>query len=193
MRALWLFLGALLVAAGPARAADGNGEFFSRGLGIARCQDYLDDKAGNTEKYLYYRSWLNGYLTAYNQMTPDTFDIAPNIAIEGLANAVGKVCEAEPERPFWAAASAVTRVLQPQRLTAKPELLTVTAGQRSMTIDRPTLRRVQQTLKALGYEVGVVDGLYGRNTRLALEAYQQDEQLAVTGLPDPDTRARLLR
>ena len=53
-----------VLAGGAGLAADRNGEFFSRGLGIATCQKYLDDKAGNTELYLYYRSWLNGYVVS---------------------------------------------------------------------------------------------------------------------------------
>ena len=181
-----------VLAGGPGLAADRNGEFFSRGLGIATCQKYLDDKAGNTELYLYYRSWLNGYLTAYNQMAEDTFDIAPNATVETLAAAMEKICRDDPKRPFWAAASALTRAVQSNRLTAKPEMLTVSAGEQSMNIDRATLRRVQEALKALGYKVGVVDGLYGRNTRQALESYQRASQLTVTGLPDDATRAKLL-
>ncbi|HIP79426.1 MAG TPA: peptidoglycan-binding protein, partial [Kiloniellaceae bacterium] len=39
----------------------------------------------------------------------------------------------------------------------------------------------------------VVDGLYGGNTRRALEAFQQSEALPVTGLPDAATVAKLLQ
>ncbi len=191
MRALAILTTAFLLWSVPGFAADRNGAFFSRGLGVATCQNYLDDKTGNTERYLYYRSWLNGYLTAYNQLTAETYDIAPDITIDQLAEGMAQICAANRDRPFWAAAIALTRGLQPQRQLVKPELQTVSAGGRSMTIARELLRRVQGALKQRGYGVGVVDGLYGSNTRQALEAFQRDQNLPVTGLPDQDTMARL--
>ena len=191
MRALAILTAATLLSSAPALAVDRNGEFFLRGYGSATCQNYLDDRTGNNERYFYYRSWLNGYLTAYNQLTDDTFDIAPNISIDQLAEAMAKICAGDAERSFWAATTILTRSLQPKRQVVKPELQTVSAGERTMTIDRELLRRVQGALKQRGYGVGVVDGLYGRNTREALEAFQRDQQLPVTGLPDTETLARL--
>ena len=188
-----LLVGGLLVGAGPAQAADRNGEFSSRGLGIFTCQTYLEDRAGNTETYLFYRSWLNGYLSAYNQFRPETFDISAGVPIEQLADAMAQICEAEPQRPFWAAASRLTRLLDDRRQTVKPELVNLTAGDNAVTVSKEDLRRVQQALKDRGYQVGVVDGLYGGNTRRALEAYQQSEALPVTGLPDAATLAKLLQ
>lgn len=193
MRAILLFLGGVLVFVTPSSAADRNGEFFTRGLGVESCESYLADKAGNTGRYLFFRSWVNGYLSAYNQMAPQTYDVAPNATVDGLANALQEICQANPKEQFWTAVFALTKTLEPQRLTARPELVTATAGDRSITIDRPAMRRIQQALTELGYEVGLVDGLYGGNTRKALEAYQRDQQLAVTGLPDGPTRAKLLR
>ncbi|WP_420347210.1 peptidoglycan-binding protein [Pelagibius sp.] len=188
-----VLLGGPLVGAGPAKAADRNGEFSSRGLGIFTCQTYLEDRAGNTETYLFYRSWLNGYLSAYNQFRPETFDISAGAPIEQLADAMAQICEAEPQRPFWAAASRLTRLLDDRRQTVKPELVNLTAGDNAVTVSKEQVRRVQQALKDRGYQVGVVDGLYGGNTRRALEAYQQSEALPVTGLPDAATVAKLLQ
>lgn len=191
MRAVSLFLAAMLFGAGAASAADRNGEFYSRGVGARPCQQYLEDATGQTEIFPFYRSWLNGYLTAYNAQAADTFDIAPNATVEGLAETMARICQENPDRPFWAAAVALTRALHPNRVTVKPQMVAMTAGGRSMSIEREVLRQVQAALKARGYAVGVVDGLYGNNTRQALEAFQGDSQLTVTGLPDPETLAKL--
>ena len=191
MRVIAVILVSIVMSAGQVLAVDRNGEFYSRGLGVASCQIYLDHKVGKTKRYLYYRSWLNGYLTAYNQLSDDTYDVAPGISIERLAEEMAQICAANRDRPFWAAMIALTKSLEPQRQTMKPQLQTVSGGGRSMTIDRELLRSVQAALKARGYPVGVVDGLYGRNTRRALEAFQADQQLSVTGLPDQETQAKL--
>lgn len=48
----------------------------------------------------------------------------------------------------------------------------------------PTVKDVQKTLKDLNFYDGDVDGLYGPNTRLAIEAYQSKIGLPVTGSVD---------
>jgi len=193
MRFVSSVLAVVLLSAGAASAADDDGAFYSRGVGSRSCQQYLDDGRQQSELFPFYRSWLNGYLTAYNAHVPETFDIAPNATVEGLAETMARICQQNTERPFWAAAVILTRALHENRVTAKPQVVSMSAGEQSMSLDRESLRQVQAALKARGYKVGVVDGLYGRNTRLALEAFQGDAQLAVTGLPDPATRAKLLQ
>jgi len=192
VRAVPVVLLVIFLSATAAVAADRNGEFYSRGVGARTCQQYLADATGQTEIFPFYRSWLNGYLTAYNAQAADTYDIAPNATVEGLAETMARICQENPGRPFWAAAVALTRALQPNRVVVKPQMVAITAGSQSMSIEREVLRQVQAALKARGYTVGVVDGLYGQNTRRALESFQGDQQLTVTGLPDPETRAKLL-
>lgn len=191
-RGPWIILAASLLWPGTALAVDQGGQFSARGLGAATCETYLDDKAGDTERYRHFRSWLNGYLSAYSQLTPGTFDIAPNLQIQGLADAVEEICMGKPEWPFWVAAFTLTKSLHAQRQTDRPQVLTLSAGGRSVEIERAMLRRVQEALKAAGFDVGFVDGLYGRKTRQALEDYQRAAELPVTGLPDAATVAKLL-
>jgi peptidoglycan hydrolase-like protein with peptidoglycan-binding domain/tellurite resistance protein len=49
------------------------------------------------------------------------------------------------------------------------------------------LRRVQQALQALGYEVGPIDGIMGPRTSTAIEEYQRKSGLPVTGTADAGT------
>ncbi len=48
----------------------------------------------------------------------------------------------------------------------------------------PTVKGVQETLKELNFYGGEVDGLFGPNTRVAIEAYQTKMGLTVTGTVD---------
>ncbi len=57
----------------------------------------------------------------------------------------------------------------------------------------PLVRDIQQDLKALGYEVDTVDGLYGPNTRRAIEAFQKDRGHSVTGAANEALRETLRR
>ena len=53
-------------------------------------------------------------------------------------------------------------------------------------------RQIQALLVYLGYDPGEVDGLPGKNTRLAVLAFQEAEGLAQDGSPGPLTQAALL-
>jgi peptidoglycan hydrolase-like protein with peptidoglycan-binding domain len=61
----------------------------------------------------------------------------------------------------------------------------------SQRVPGMSIRHAQQVLKDKGYYKADVDGKYGPETRAALEKYQQDENLTVTGRLDRDTAARL--
>lgn len=51
----------------------------------------------------------------------------------------------------------------------------------------------QGRLKNLGYMVGAVDGVMGPKTEAAIEAFQADENLKVTGKLDDETRKALVK
>src|SRR4029077_18912033 len=55
------------------------------------------------------------------------------------------------------------------------------------TYSHPKVTDVQQALTKLGYYHGSIDGLYGRATRDAVERYQTDRHMAVTGTLTTET------
>ena len=183
----------LLVMSVPSYAADKNGEFFVRGLGSHTCETYVAEKSRNSRTYYFFRSWLNGYITAYNNMTPDTFAVAPRMNIDSLAESLEATCKGHPDHQFGTAASAVLEALKPNRLREKPDVISATVGDRTVIVSRATMRAVQEALKERGYYGGAVDGLFGPKTRVAIAVFQSDEKLTLTGLPDQDTISRLLR
>ena len=53
------------------------------------------------------------------------------------------------------------------------------------------IRRLQERLNALGFEAGLPDAVFGRQTRQALQRYQQREGLVPDGFPSPKTLQKL--
>lgn len=53
------------------------------------------------------------------------------------------------------------------------------------------VRAVQQSLQALGYDVGTVDGVFGDGTDRAIRAFQADQGLPVTGVAAGETMTQL--
>lgn len=66
-----------------------------------------------------------------------------------------------------------------------PRMVQVTAVEQGARADvRPssaTLVEVQEGLAAAGYYHGAIDGLIGSRTKAAIEAFQRDHQMAITG------------
>ena len=57
----------------------------------------------------------------------------------------------------------------------------------------PQIAELQADLRALGYDIRVIDGLYGPNTRRAIEEFQEARNLPVTGEPGRMTREAAAR
>lgn len=55
------------------------------------------------------------------------------------------------------------------------------AGEIALNLDRPTRRRIQQTLQAAGFDPGEADGLFGPNTRGAIRRWQAARGAPSTG------------
>lgn len=54
------------------------------------------------------------------------------------------------------------------------------------------VRNIQRSLKKLGFEPGPIDGIWGRRTANAVEAFQEEHGLPLTGLVDPRTERHLI-
>jgi predicted chitinase len=56
----------------------------------------------------------------------------------------------------------------------------------------PQVRKLQQRLKALGYDIGSIDGVFGPSTDRCVKAFQGDHGLAADGLVGPATSSALM-
>jgi len=80
---------------------------------------------------------------------------------------------------------------------ADVERLVLDVCERQITLDvtgmpaHDTVAGVQERLNHLNYFVGNVDGELGRFTRTAIERFQRDHGLPVTGVVDEATAERL--
>lgn len=185
---IWGFVAVLVIAAIPARAADVRGDFSVRGLGLELCSTFVAERIRQSAFWHASRSWLNGYLTAYNQLVPDTYDVTAGANLDALDAAVAGFCDANPDQSIAVAATSVVGILDPGRTRTNPSGENGTAG-----TDNAVMRRIQEALKSRGHYKGAVDGLAGPGTSAGIEAFQRAQGLPVTRLPDTLTLTRLLQ
>jgi hypothetical protein len=179
-----------LVAPGICFASDSKGNFMVKGAGIQSCGRYVAEMKARSPTFFLFRSWLNGYLTAYDQFTADTYDIVPGASIDALSAELDAYCKRMPNQPFNDAALGIIMAHKAKRATEKPQTTASTATV-PRNPSRDTVRHLQQALKSRGYYKSAVDGSMGPATQAAIESYQKAEHLPVTGRPDAATMASI--
>jgi hypothetical protein len=97
--------------------------------GYETCSEFVEVsdecKEGYCTRFAVFRSWLQGYLTSYNLMAPDTYDIAAgkgrDATDKSLENWVANYCKQNPSKPFAEAVRELTIELYPTRHKKMPE------------------------------------------------------------------------
>ena len=174
-------------------AADEEGSFAVKGAGLASCERFIAERTEKSNVYWMFGGWLDGYLTAVNQFAPDTYDITAWETTDLLVALIENHCKQNPDHNFFFVVNSLAGRLMQDRLQSKSTPVEATAGDQKVTLYQEALRRAQQALKEQGHYNGTVDGQFGPQTRRAIEAFQRQQNLKVTGLPDQLTLLRLLR
>lgn len=195
MKRSMLVLAALLFSAptGGAHAADADGEFAVFGPGVRSCAEFRGLVDSNARDALLYISWFQGYLSRANLTGETTYSVLPVVDANSSATLLYRVCANNPSVTVERAADSLITLLSPLAVTERSEIVKVTEGDRTIEIWQATLVRLQQELTKRGHYKGEADGLFGPGTRQALQAFQKEQGLAETGLPDIETLAALLK
>ena len=184
---------ALLWLATPmVSAADKDGAFALKGIGRLNCAQFVDAAKNGTNRLYQFGGWLEGYVSAYNHLSPDTFDVLSFESPDLLARMIGSHCSNNPDDRFADVVVALVGKLKDERIAVRSKLLQLPGEQGNTYLYAETLRRTQQALKERDYYEGTVDGAFGPATRAALQNFQRDNSLIVTGAPDQQTLRRLL-
>lgn len=90
MRKLSFIACAALLASASCYAADASGNFAVWGLGHASCHDYNQARAANKDHD--YKTYLMGYLTAFNTLTPNTARVTGNSNLNDILKWLDAYC-----------------------------------------------------------------------------------------------------
>jgi peptidoglycan hydrolase-like protein with peptidoglycan-binding domain len=187
-RTVWLGAALALATTATAEAADAQSRFQAYGLGRLSCKRFVEMCEGKKEECKLTGTWLQGYLTGFNALNQDTFDLLPWQPSELVAEFSFNVCKQNPDAAFLQVVNEVVReVLYPQRITSASERTKIGEGENATYLYRDTVRRLQQRLVETGHLTGGVDGSFGPGTQGAVEAFQRSAGLPPTGIPDQRT------
>lgn len=179
---------------GTAGAADAEGRFAVKGAGLYDCARYAEAFKSKSATFFLFGGWMDGYLTALNEMQDDTFDVTAWESTDLLASMIEAHCRRNPDHNFFAVVRVLAKELSKTRLQQAAPLVSIThQDEDTVILYRDSVMRVQGALKAEGYYEGAIDGDYGERSRSAMRSFQRSLGLEETGLPDQGSLYRLLR
>ena len=185
----------LLLAQGgvpSARAADVAGRFALEGAGIADCSRFAQAYAEGSDETLLFAGWVHGYVSAFNQLQPDTFDIVPWQEADLLLASLADYCASNTGIRFFDAVGAMIRLLVADRITAQSPVVEIRTHEGAIRLYETTIAAVKAKLNAAGFDAGAPGAAFDESASKALAAFQAQRGLAATGLPDQATLKALL-
>ena len=188
-----LLFSLLIVTPATAQAADGQGRFALKGAGFLTCGMYLNERAAKSNLYYMVGGWIEGYVSAHNRYTDNTFDVTAFESLELLMRVMEGHCKDHPDDRLYPVVSSMLDTLAGDRLTESTPRVKIDDGTRKALLYRETIRRMQVRLADLGLYKGQADGTFTDATRSAVAAYQADQAFKQTGFPDQATLWRLFR
>lgn len=105
----------------PAGAGDRNGEFAVFSVGADTCGDYLRARRLGGTAFDAYGQWLLGYLSAFNLIVADTYDIMGGQSYRRAVRWLDGYCAGRTDTAFIDAAAALTVSWYPHRRVRAPD------------------------------------------------------------------------
>ena len=173
---------------GTVLAADADGAFAVKGVGLTRCSDFVASVQGkDRNRIALYVGWVGGFMTASNQSNKETFDLTPWQDLRTLSSALMTICDKNADMRFVEAVTRLAIYLRKDRVVSRTERVAIPDGEKKLYVYKETVRRMQAALAERGLFTGDVNGEFDESTRTALESFQSEKKLPVNGVPDQRT------
>ena len=117
---LSICLAVALQLPGTASAKDMDGEFAVFSVGGESCIDYLRARQLGGRQQSRFTEWVQGYLSAFNLIVPNTYDILGNRDFDKVVQWLDEHCLQNRETPFVNATALLTINLFPARQNIAP-------------------------------------------------------------------------
>ncbi len=127
---LWFMLGSAIQRV---QARDFEGSYAVYGAGSEQCKLYTQAMKKGGKEQDYFTDWGIGYLTAFNVIMPNTYDVLGETDFSAAQLWLGRRCDKYPNELFITAMIRLTEVLYPMRYQSglKEPAQKKSAGQQS--------------------------------------------------------------
>ena len=165
-------------------SSDDEGNFAVKSVGMAKCSQFVEEKAKDAEGHSLFLGWMDGYISGANQFNSQTYDLIPWGNSLFLGALLESHCKQNPDEYFYVAVNRLAGNWLPLRIKQQSPVVEAGEGEQHVAVYQEIMQKLQGLLRQDNFYQGPIDGAYSDNLKAALEAYQQSAGLKVTGLPD---------
>jgi len=183
----------LLIFSVTTYAADNQGKYSIHGAGLLKCNIFVDERKKQSPAYMMIGGWIDGYISAVNQLEKNTYDITSFTSTELLTALIDKHCAGHPDDVLAPVLSAILTKLHADRVKTASPLVIVRVGKFQTQLYKKTLADIQKKLAHKKYFNKEANGVWSKSLQTALLKYQQSANLKPTGFPDQKTLWHLFR
>lgn len=157
----------------------------------------IDDKELTlTQTYLLGKTYKSSYSINFFQHGPDKTELDVNVKLQTVQAGLITLEKSNEYVETYLRKNLFTKIESTLDMISAEEVNETPAIHTQPTIEpapQMTISEMQQRLLDLGYQPGPADGIAGRRTTAALEKFQSDFNLPVTGELDAETIRHLLK
>jgi len=100
---------------------DKDGAYAIQGGQATSCGKYMEARAEKSVDAFAHTAFIAGYVTAYNRLTPETYDILGGTDMQSVAAWLDNYCKAHPLKGLATALDVLTAELYPRRYKSAKE------------------------------------------------------------------------
>ena len=166
---VWMLAVLAAAATVSASARDSDGLFAVKGVGALNCAAYTRAAEAGNQELAQYSGYLAGYVSAYNEHQPETFDLLPWQSMETLMLIMLRRCRQVPDASFGVAVTEMARYFDGHKLEKLAERIRLSGAEGSIELFEPVVADVRAALEQRGY---ATDDLY-----TSLQQFRRDQHL----------------
>jgi len=165
-------------------AKDQNGMFAVKGVGVLNCEAYIEAAEAVDRELAQYAGYLTGYMSAFNEVQPNTFDLLPWQHVDTVMLLMLQRCRRAPQMNFGSAVSEMARYFEQHKLTSLAARIRVGSGDNGTELYEPVVAEIKAALLRWGYPT--------LDLNASLEQFQRDQDLTGEDAFGQRTLLRLL-
>ena len=150
-------------------AKDSNGSFAIKGIGTFPCTAFIGAAAKDTPELQQYAGYLAGYVSAFNEIQGDTFDLLPWQQLDTVMLLVLQRCQQTPEASVAGVVSQVAQYFAKDRLKTAQQKVEVKGPDTSISLFPSVVEQITVALQKQGYDTS--------DLWSAMRQYQEDKLL----------------
>lgn len=150
-------------------AKDSEGAFAIKGTGALSCSDFIKAASEDAPILQQYAGYVSGYISAYNELTDNTFDILPWQQLDTVMLLMLQGCRQTPKSTVAGAVSRIAQYFSANAVPKNTEKVEIKGDGQPVYLYPIVIKQIQTALVEQGYE--------GKDLWRSMSQFQQDRRL----------------